>query len=436
MTSRRRSGRHGKALLPHRNRRGLALIVVLGVALVSAAVAAGGYRSVRDHRLKGFEERSRHDAKLFLALLVPSLPAAGIPDLVAVYNRESQSEAAARIGGEVVSSPSGLSLAQVPRDVRAAVEAGRTSQAQMTISGARYLVIGGQPARPDTQVYFFYPQEELVGGLAAMRPVFVAGWLAVVLLAVALTHLVAQQRIRALSLAHERERRFTADVAHELRTPLGGMVTAASLLQEQLRALPDGARRPAEVLITETRRLRQLVDDLMELARLEAGGHRLRVERLSLASAVSAVVQARGWQTQVTLDMDDHVVVAADRASLARIVLNLLGNALQHGGDRVKVSVWRDRDTAVLEVADTGPGIAPTDLPYVFERFYKADPARSGSGSGLGLAIAREHADLLGGTLEVWSVLGSGARFTLRLRAAEPFPSGDERPVGAASPGG
>ena len=111
----------------------------------------------------------------------------------------------------------------------------------------------------------------------------------------------------------------------------------------------------------------------------------------------------------------EKTIVTTDPRRLERIVANLVGNALEHGGDGVVIRVGRDGARAFVEVADQGPGIPPDHLSHLFERFYKADPARSSPGSGLGLAIAQENARLLGGEIEVWSEPGKGSRFTLRL---------------------
>ena len=111
-------------------------------------------------------------------------------------------------------------------------------------------------------------------------------------------------------------------------------------------------------------------------------------------------------------------MLETDPRRVERIVANLVGNALEHGGRDVSVRVGRDGLGAFVEVADRGPAIAPEDLPHLFERFYKADPARTGHGTGLGLAIALENARLLGGDIDVWSEAGVGSRFTLRLPVA------------------
>ena len=186
-----------------------------------------------------------------------------------------------------------------------------------------------------------------------------------------------EAKITALSEAQARERRFTADVAHELRTPLTAIVNEASLLGEHLDRMPPEARRPAELLVEDVKRLRDLVEDLLEISRLDAGTQPVRPERVDLGSLVGAAVRARGWQDRVELRADE-VVLETDPRRVERIVANLAGNALEHGGREVSIHVGRDGLGAFVEVADRGAGVAPEDLPHLFERFYKADPARTG----------------------------------------------------------
>ena len=238
-----------------------------------------------------------------------------------------------------------------------------------------------------------------------------------------------ETKITALSEAQARERRFTADVAHELRTPLTAIVNEASLLAEHVDRMPAEARRPAELLVEDVKRLRDLVEDLMEISRLDAGTQPVRTERVDLGSLVEAAVRARGWQERVQVDAVP-VLVVTDPMRVERIVANLVGNALEHGGRDVTVRVGADELSAFVEVADRGRGIAREDLPHLFERFYKADTARTRRGTGLGLAIALESARLLGGDIEVWSEAGVGSRFTLRLPVTEPLPGGEEGVAG------
>ena len=158
----------------------------------------------------------------------------------------------------------------------------------------------------------------------------------------------------------------------------------------------------------------------MEISRLDSGQTRLREEDVDLSSLVAAVVRSRRWDGRVHVD-GTEVVLTSDPRRLERIVANLIGNALEHGGRDVAVRVGRDGIGAFVEVTDHGTGIRREDLAHVFDRFYKTDPSRASPGSGLGLAIALENARLLGGDIDVWSEVGTGTRFTLRLPVTKPL---------------
>src|SRR5205085_10994704 len=172
-----------------------------------------------------------------------------------------------------------------------------------------------------------------------------------------------EAKISALSEAQARERRFAADVAHELRTPLTALVGEASLLADHLDSMPLASRRPAELLIADIARLRRLVEDLMEISRFDAGRESVRSERVDLASLAAGAIRSRGWEGHVRLDADE-IVLTSDPRRLERIVANLVGNALDHGGHGVVVRVGRDGTNALVEVADRGPGIAPEPLAH------------------------------------------------------------------------
>jgi two-component system sensor histidine kinase MtrB len=194
--------------------------------------------------------------------------------------------------------------------------------------------------------------------------------------------------------------------------------------------MPPEAARTAELLIADVARLRRLVEDLMTIARFDAGREDVRADRVELSALVAATIRARGW-TGLVHQETEETWVHGDRRRIETIVANLVANAVDHGGRDVTVRVGAEAGGAVVEVADRGAGIDPRDVLHVFERFYKADPARTG-GSGLGLSIALENARLLGGDLAVWSEPGRGTRFTLRLPVAEPLRGGDA----TVAPGG
>jgi two-component system sensor histidine kinase MtrB len=194
------------------------------------------------------------------------------------------------------------------------------------------------------------------------------------------------------------------------------------MLAERVDELPEHAREPARLLVRDVHRLRDLVLELLELARLDAGNEPVHLERISVAPALESVVRPWLERAAITVDIEPGLTILADRARLKRVLTNLLDNAVEHGGGDVVVRAAVVDDRVAIEVCDHGPGIAPDALEHVFERFYKADAGRSGRGSGLGLAIAFAHAQAQGGTLTATNLGSGGARFTLSLQ-------GDVEPV-------
>src|SRR5439155_2618760 len=191
-----------------------------------------------------------------------------------------------------------------------------------------------------------------------------------------------------------------------------------------LADMPEVARRPAQLLIQDVSRLRRLVDELMEVSRFDAGAETVRPEPVGLRALAEAVIRSRGWGEQVAVD-GPEATLETDRRRVERILSNLVGNAVEHGGRDVRIRVRVEGALAVVEVEDDGPGVGVEHLPHLFDRFYKADPSRSAGGSGLGLAIARENARRLGGDVEVWSEVGAGTRFTVTLPVGERLRGGE-----------
>ena len=215
-------------------------------------------------------------------------------------------------------------------------------------------------------------------------------------------------------------RRFVADVSHELRTPLAAMTAVTDLLDAETATLPGVAGQAARLVNRETQNLTRLVNDLIEVTRFDSGTAALAPDDVDVAEVVSRTLQMRGFD--VSADLPAGVRARLDPRRLDVIVANLVGNALRHGDPPVSVRLSVVESSLVIEVADSGPGLAEDVLPHVFARFYKADSARRRSeGSGLGLAIAWENARLHGGTLVAANRPGGGALFTLRL------PLGGER---------
>jgi heavy metal sensor kinase len=230
-----------------------------------------------------------------------------------------------------------------------------------------------------------------------------------------------------LEAAFQRQVRFTADASHELRTPLAVIHTNVQLALSRERSAEE-YRKTLETCLRASNRMKNLVDSLLLLARADAGRLVLQRSTTDVGNVVAeciAMVVPLAEQKRVSVESDlQSVQVSVDSSRIAQVVINLLTNAIRYNreGGRVQVSAATNCQHAVLVIADTGIGIAPEGLPHVFERFYRANPARSrdDGGSGLGLAICKTIVEAHGGTIAAHSAAGSGATFTVRLPLAEP----------------
>jgi two-component system OmpR family sensor kinase len=228
--------------------------------------------------------------------------------------------------------------------------------------------------------------------------------------------------------SQERMRRFVADASHELRTPLTSVRGLAEYgLQQGDAASRDELLRLMGLIAREAGRMGRLVDDLLLLARFDAG-RPLDRQPVDLASiAAEAVQQARMMAPgrPIALEAAEPVIVDADAERLRQVIDNLIGNAVQHtpAGTPVTVTVISEPGTGRLTVADQGPGMTPEQASRVFERFYRTDGARTRErgGAGLGLAIAASLTAAHGGELTVDTEPGGGAAFHLRLPQVETF---------------
>lgn len=231
------------------------------------------------------------------------------------------------------------------------------------------------------------------------------------------------RQISELTAARRRERRFVADVAHELRTPLTAVVNEAAMLQNQLERFSIDDRGLGEMLVRDVDRLRTLVEDLLEASRLDATAAAEAEDELDLQAFLGVIVAERHPKAQLVVEVAEPILT--NRASLERIVCNLVDNARHHAtGADVAIDARLMGNELRLTVADDGPGVPPDQLPRIFDRFYKADESRSG-GSGLGLAIAREHARLLGGDLQARTRTGGGLEFELVVPVTQLLQNGD-----------
>jgi two-component system, OmpR family, sensor histidine kinase MtrB len=523
----------------HGVRARLALTVVGLVAVTSLVLGIGSYAyvatSLRSQQLDAARELTTYNVAV---LAVERLPdGATRSDLAA--SRLLDGFAARGIAGTLVDFGDGDPFAS---NLRAAAMSGRLSPdlatiaargdvafERTTVGGAPMLITAARRPAGGPTFYFLFDAAGVEDAIQRLGQALLVGGLVLVVLAALVARFVARGLLRpvrdgagaaeriaagdlsarldttsgdefaqwaasfnrmAASLerhvadlrdARTREQRFVADVSHELRTPLTALVAEASLLRDQLDALPATPRRIGQLVAGDLDRLRVLVDDLMELSRFDAGAERLDRREFDVSGFVRSTVDARLPGARVTTPAAP-AIVATDPRRLERVLGNLLDNARVHaGGSDVEVEVRFDAVepaagalpaaaahptsdaalsldehgasgapptpeerpispaepgpdprpmTLVVAVADRGPGVDPAEIPHLFDRFHKADPSRHAGGSGLGLAIAREHARLLGGTLAATPGTGGGMRFEVRIPVTRSLRNGDERVMG------
>jgi two-component system sensor histidine kinase MtrB len=233
-----------------------------------------------------------------------------------------------------------------------------------------------------------------------------------------------QQQIQRLEQLSRLQQRFTSDVSHELRTPLTTVRMAAELLHTSRDTFAPELARSTELLTNELDRFENLLADLLEISRYDAGAAHLEIERVDLrgiadrAVAASSSLAARHHTALRLVGDDGPVLVQVDARRVERILRNLIANALDHAeGSPVEVRVGADDQAAAVSVRDHGVGLRPGEAGLVFNRFWRGDPSRSRltGGTGLGLAISLEDARLHGGWLQAWGERGQGAVFRLTL---------------------
>ncbi|WP_338074926.1 MtrAB system histidine kinase MtrB [Kineococcus vitellinus] len=373
----------------------------------------------------------------------------------------------------------GLDAADVPPALRQAVVDSDVQQLQIVDlsrgRGAPSLVVGSTVALPragEYELYFVYSLASEEQTLSLVRTTFVGGAVALVLLVGAVAWVVTrlvvqpvreaagtaerltgghldermrvrgsddlarlarafnemaagmQQHIEQLEELSRVQRRFVSDVSHELRTPLTTIRMAGEVLHDAREGFDPVSARSAELLLTQLERFDTLLSDLLEISRFDAGAAALepdpqdvRVLVHRVVELTAALAERRGSEVRV-LQPSGPCTAEVDSRRIERVLRNLVGNAIEHGEARpIEVTVACDESAVAVGVRDHGVGLGPAQLPRVFDRFWRADPARARTtgGSGLGLAIALEDTRLHGGWLEVWGRPGQGCHFVLTV---------------------
>ncbi len=232
--------------------------------------------------------------------------------------------------------------------------------------------------------------------------------------------------------SQESQRDFVANVSHELKTPLTSIQGFAQALLDGMISTPKAQKQAAQVIYDESGRMNRMVLDLLDLARLDSGTLELQHSPVDLSALLYNIAeklapQARSGNIEIRVEASDLPTISGDGDRLSQVFMNLVDNALKFtpSGGNIAIRAMQSGSGIQVEVADTGAGISSESLPYIFTRFYQADPSRSGGvkhGVGLGLAIVKEILEAHGGKIIVRSELGKGSIFIvyLPLKTLEP----------------
>jgi two-component system sensor histidine kinase MtrB len=463
---------------------------------------AEGLTVARDDTGLAGSPGDRVKSLLSLASTLQGLSGPGDNFDVVIFAQPSGGSAFAGTYGNQNLSPQSLPDT-LTRKVSAEQGAGRTDDLWSSPTLMRYLhgrapapglAIGGVIDRKD-QLYYLFPLDQQQATLSLVQHAMLFGGLALVALLVGIVSLVTrwvvvpireaagaaqrlsdgqldermpvrgtddlaalarsfndmgaslQEKLRELEELSKVQRQFVSDVSHELRTPLTTIRIAADVLFAAREKLMPAAARSAELLEGQLERFESLLADLLEISRYDANAATLDAESADVCdlvrrAAADAEQLAARRGTRIDFRLPPEPCVAeVDRRRVERILRNLLDNAVEHGEGRdVVVTVAGDRDAVAVAVRDHGVGFGPAEAQMVFDRFWRADPARARTtgGTGLGLAIALEDARLHNGWLQAWGECGKGSVFRLTVpRTAGEELAGSPLPLGPdeAEPG-
>jgi two-component system, OmpR family, sensor histidine kinase MtrB len=341
-----------------------------------------------------------------------------------------------------------------PQDLQTAVAQGSSAQQQFSIDGQPFIAVGVYIAPFDAQYFEAFSLDQTERSLQAITTALGLGILVTTLAAAGLGWYASRRLLRPLSrvadaaqeiasggletrlppesdpdlagLASsfnemadavqtriEREARFASDVSHELRSPITALSAAVEVLDTRRGDLPDRSQQALDVVVGQVRRFDQMVIDLLELARIDAGSTEVNREDVDLRELIDRINHRAGFGN-VTLDIAATTPspVKLDKLRFERILTNLLENAATHAGGPVRVAAEPYGAAGiVLSVDDAGPGVARGERSRIFERFARGSAARHRIGTGLGLALVSEHAHAHGGEAWVEDRPGGGARF-------------------------
>ena len=442
----------------------------LGALALSSVLAGIGYLAVRNSIVNQQLASMRHQALANAVLLRGELrvPTAYIPALITTLDSGPDTDSLIYSSEHWYPSSATLSPRQLPLALRTHVLAGTAAWQVVGSSGVSELIVGvpihAQTAsRTENAAYFeIFDLSDLTRTLHALLAALALAALITTVAGAVLGRWASARTLRplrettqaALAIAGgrlgtrlesadfadlapfasafnqmvdqlqeriEREARFTSDVNHELRSPLTTLANSLSVLEARRDELPPRALQALDLLGAEVRRFRRLVDELLEISRIDAKPDDISRDEVTIGSLVEHTVQATGTNVPTQFGpgvASQHILV--DKRRFERIFANLFENAQRYAGGVTLLAIEDHGDTVRFLVEDAGPGIAPEERDRIFERFSRGSTGRRrglGDGTGLGLAIVAQHVNQHGGRVWVEERLGGGSRFVVELPA-------------------
>lgn len=435
------------------------LTFAIGAALVSLLLAVSVFTISRGFLVEQREQSAQRQAATHadFARIRLAVPDVSAQEVLAAVDPPADTVLLLRWRGQWFTSEPDVGPGAVPDELRASVAGGQSTTVSTTMRGGPFLAVG-IPLSAGAALYELAPLYELQSTLRVLSTVLIACAVAATLGGAALglwasrrvlqpLHALADTAARiaggeldtrlpdtddrdlgaivvsfnsmvdSLQRRIERERRFFGDVSHELRTPLTTLVTSVGVLGRHDSDLPDRSRRALDLVTTELDHLRHLLDDLLALARTEAGLHWDQPQLLSLREVLTHTLADSGRPTDL-LTVDRDGTVSGRKLALERAFVNLLDNADRHGRGLTGVTVRQAGAHAEVIVDDAGPGVPPAERERIFERFATGPASRTSVGTGLGLALVAETVGAHGGKVRCGERPGGGARFVVTLPLA------------------
>lgn len=446
----------------------LSMAFAIGAMIVSAGLAILTYETARTYLLRQRESTAQRQAFVNARLIRSSLRSEN-PDvsrLLASLESVDGSQGVLRYRGTWFGSSVGVGRDTLPVDLRIKAERGEPSRQLFAVEGVPHLAVAVPIPAVDAAYFEVSRLDQLASTLNVLRNSLLGAAAVTTLLGAALGLIASRRVLRPVTAASEaaaevaagnldarledtsdadlavlatsfnqmtealrerieRDRRFVSAVSHELRSPLTTLTSAVEVLRSRQDDLPDRARLAVELLVSEVARFDRLVQDLLEISKLDAGAVERPSEEVAIGEFVLRAMDGIGSR-DIAVDVDADAltaIVKADKRRLERVLANLVENGEAYGGGVERVALERHDSVVHLSVEDSGPGVGAEERERIFEAFVRGRSASArglGQGTGLGLSIVAEHVALHGGRVWVEPREPRGARFVVELPVVDP----------------